>query len=78
MSTPIIRVYELGVLRRPKTHVLIGYRPILDGIPIWSQGEILELFGPMENLNSMQSNNQVSADSPMTTVKIPQMKTNNF
>merc|ERR1719410_2060224 len=32
----------------------------------------------MENLNSMQSNNQVLTDSPMTTVKIPRTTTNNF
>ena len=72
VSTPIIRVSSDDPSPN-RVSTDIGWNPNLV-----SRGRFLELFGPMENLNSTQSNNQVSADSPMTTVEIPQMTTNNF
>ena len=72
VSIPIIRVSSDDP-NPNRVSTDIGWNPNLV-----SRGRFLEHFGPMENLNSTQSNNQVSADSPMTTVEIPQMTTNNF
>ena len=72
VSIPIVRVSS-DDLSPNRVSTDIGWNPNLV-----SRGRFLELFGPMENLNSTQSNNQVSADSPMTTVVIPQTITNNF
>ena len=72
VSIPMIRVSP-DDLSPNRVSTDIGWNPNLV-----SRERFLELFGPKENLNSTQSNNQVSADSPMTTVEIPQMTTNNF
>ena len=74
VSIPIVRVSS-DDLSPNRVSTDIGWNPNLV-----SRGKILEHFGPMENLNSMQFNNtnQVLTDSPMTTVKIPRTTTNNF